>query len=125
MQETREIRAMAIAATTQLRPSNKGWRVPSQSNNGIYLVQPEVGTCSCPDHETNAVECKHILAVKFTMRRESGKRGVHQFERKVEVTYTQEWSAYNAAQCEEKDRFLELLAALCANVVTVKRDGPG
>ncbi len=37
-------------------------------------------------------------------------------EEKVKVTYTQEWSAYNRAQCEEKDRFLTLLADLCSGV---------
>lgn len=50
MQETREIRAMAIAATVQLRPGRGGWQVPSQSGTGSYVVDPELGECSCPDH---------------------------------------------------------------------------
>ncbi len=116
MQETREIRALAIAATTQLRPSADGWRVPSQSGAGSYNVDPDAGSCSCPDHETRAVECKHILAVRLTLRREKGKGGTYRYTRTAEVKYTQEWSAYNAAQCEEKDRFLELLADLCRNI---------
>ncbi len=113
MQETREIRGMAIAATVQLRPGRGGWHVPSQSGAASYVVDPELGECTCPDHETRRVECKHLLAVRFTIRRERGKGGAVTYERKVEVTYTQQWTAYNAAQCEEKDRFLELLAALC------------
>jgi hypothetical protein len=32
------------------------------------------------------------------------------------VTYTQNWPAYNAAQTEEKERFIVLLHALCALV---------
>lgn len=121
MEETREIRAMAIAATTQLRPSAHGWKVPSQSGNGSYVVDPDVGWCSCPDHETRAIQCKHLLAVKLTLRRERGKGGVYHYEKKVEVTYSQQWSAYNAAACEEKDRFLVLLADLCSGVPTKPR----
>ena len=34
----------------------------------------------------------------------------------MKVTYSQQWSAYNAAQCEEKDRFVTLLADLCSGV---------
>ncbi len=113
MQETREIRAMAIAATVQLAPGRGGWQVPSQSGAGTYVVDPELGECTCPDHETRGVVCKHLLAVRFTIRRERGKDGAVKYTREVEVKYTQEWSAYNAAQVEEKDRFLELLAAVC------------
>ena len=31
----------------------------------------------------------------------------------VKVTYKQNWPAYNAAQTEEKERFIVLLDALC------------
>ena len=117
MQETREIRALTIAATTALRPTANGWKVPSQSGTGgTYLVDPDFGSCTCPDHETRAVECKHIMAVRFTIRREKGKGGVHKITKEVQVTYSQNWTAYNAAQCEEKDRFLELLGDLCRRV---------
>src|SRR5688572_11005458 len=116
MEETREVRALVIAATTKLEAGRGGWRVPSQSGAGSYVVDPDMGFCTCPDHETNAVECKHIMAVRFTIRREEGKGGRHTITREVQVTYTQEWSAYNAAQCEEKDRFLELLADLCRGI---------
>ena len=34
----------------------------------------------------------------------------------VKVTYTQDWTAYNAAQCEEKERFMPMLADLCATI---------
>ncbi|HEY5335052.1 MAG TPA: transposase, partial [Mycobacteriales bacterium] len=32
----------------------------------------------------------------------------------VRVTYAQDWAAYNAAQCEEKERFLPMLRDLCS-----------
>jgi transposase len=125
MQETREIRALAIAASTQLRAGRGGWHVPSQTGTGSYTVDPEMGSCSCPDHELRAVACKHLLAVRLTIRRERGTSGAYQYERKVEVTYTQQWSAYNAAQCEEKDRFLDLLADLCSTVDAPRERKPG
>lgn len=34
----------------------------------------------------------------------------------LRVTYPQVWSAYNAAQCEEKSKFMELLADLCSGI---------
>ena len=107
---------MAIAATTQLRPGRNGWQVPSQSGMGDYTVDPDVGSCSCPDHETRAIECKHLLAVRLTLRREKGEGGAYRYTQVAEVRYTQQWTAYNAAQCEEKARFLELLADLCRGV---------
>jgi len=117
METTREIRALTIAATTMLRPSQGGWKVPSQSGGGSYLVDPVSRFCSCPDHETRGVACKHLLAVEFTIRRERGKGGTYTLtEEKVTVRYTQEWTAYNRAQCEEKDRFVSLLADLCRGV---------
>lgn len=117
METTREIRALTIAATTLLRPGRNGWTVPSQSGGVGYKVDPVSRSCSCPDHETRGIACKHILAVEFTIRREKGTGGVYRVtEEKVKVTYSQQWSAYNAAQCEEKDRFVELLADLCRAV---------
>src|SRR5262245_16547206 len=93
-----------------------GWRAPSQSGSGSYMVDPEFGTCSCPDHETRNVVCKHLFAVRLTIRRERGMSGEVKVTREVEVKYTQQWSAYNAAQCEEKDRFLDLLSGLVETV---------
>jgi len=118
MQETREIRALAIAATTQLRPGPEGWRVPSQSGAGPYTVDPDSGFCSCPDHETRLVECKHLIAVRLTIRRDKGTAGAYRVTREVQVTYSQQWSAYNAAQADEKRMFLELLSALTSGIAT-------
>ena len=49
------------------------WMVPSQSGGAPYEVSPDPPEphCTCPDHETNGVKCKHIYAVEYAMRRES------------------------------------------------------
>jgi len=71
---TREERGKAIAEKNgQIwRYSNGVYRVKSQSGNGSYRVEKNgLGwKCSCPDHQTRGVECKHIIAVKlsFEMR---------------------------------------------------------
>jgi transposase len=120
MQETREIRALVIAATVALKPGRNGWTVPSQSGSGTYWVDPEKGFCSCPDHELRQIACKHVLAVRLTMSREHNTTdGSYQITRTAEVVYSQSWSSYNVAQCEEKERFLDLLATLCRTL-----DGP-
>jgi transposase len=125
VQETREIRAMAIAAQVNLVRGNGGWHVPSQSGGGTYVVDPELGECNCPDHETRGVECKHLIAVRMTIRRERGKDGAVKYTREVEVKYTQQWTAYNRAQVEEKDTFLTLLSALCETVPQPQRAKTG
>ena len=114
--ETREVKALAIAATTNLRPGADGWTVPSQNGNGSYRVIPDEGTCTCLDHETRGVTCKHVLAVQYTLRRERGRGGAYVTTEEVKVSYTQEWSAYNAAQCGEKDQFVTPLADLCSSI---------
>ena len=49
----------------------------------------------------------------YALKREVAPDGTSVTE-EIKVTYTQEWAAYNAAQCEEKDRFMPMLADLCA-----------
>jgi hypothetical protein len=89
METTREIRALTIAATTQLRSGPGGWSVPSQSGGRPYKVDPVSRFCTCADHETRQIACKHILAVEFTIRRQKGKGGVYQVtEETVKVTHT-------------------------------------
>ena len=67
---TREERGQAIAEKSgQIwRHSDSVYRVKSQSGNGFYRVERnELGwKCSCPDHQTRGVECKHIIAVKLS-----------------------------------------------------------
>jgi transposase len=116
--EQRQARAFHIAATTALAPANGRWRVPSQTGTGVYTVTVTADGswfCSCPDHEETLAPCKHIQAVEITIQREAGKAG-EKFSEVVKMTYSQNWSAYNAAQCDEKRMFLQLLSDLCAGI---------
>ena len=120
----RQHKGLQIAALTKVSQNNGVWLVPSQSGAGSYQVNPQKGYCSCPDHETRQVRCKHLYAVEFTMKREYNVdgtvtdtiKGVVAETAEVQVTYPQHWAAYNAAQVEEKTRFIALLSDLCQNV---------
>jgi transposase len=71
------------------------------------------------------MKCKHIYAVEYTSRREiattttpDGATTVIETVIKTKkVTYKQNWTAYNAAQTHEGERFVELLSGLCAGIV--------
>jgi len=117
--EAREQRGLEIAATVKLRRKGGVWTVPSQSKHGrMYQVdvQGAAPTCSCPDHETRRVKCKHIHAVEFSIRRETRPDGTTTVTKTVRVTYSQNWPAYNAAQTHEKERVAELLRGLCDGI---------
>ena len=120
----REQRGLEIAALVKLAHKGKVWMVPSQSGNGTYEVNMAEGTCTCPDHETRGVLCKHIFAVQYTIKRETHPdesvtdtlRQTVTETKEVQVTYGQDWTAYNKAQTSEKARFMALLADLCQSV---------
>jgi transposase len=125
--DLREQRGMELAATRIIRRKKGVWFVPSQSGNGKYEVniRSEASTCTCLDHETRGVKCKHIYAATFVMKREQNEDGtttvtetVTVTETKQRTTYSQNWSAYNAAQTNEQDKFQSLLADLCSALVT-------
>jgi hypothetical protein len=123
----REQRALMIAATTRIEQNGAGWRVPSQSSKRSYRVSSDGTACTCPDYETRGMPCKHTMAVVIVMQRDNGSR-----PRTGEVvvavprrSYPQVWSAYNAAQCEEGERFPELLADLCSSVPGFAQSGRG
>ena len=124
--DQREFKGMQIAATMPVRRSTYGWLVPSQAGHGTYTVSPvnkalvECGaahefTCTCPDYELRGLPCKHVFAVEMTVSREYNSNGEMVAEN-VTVTYTQNWKAYNAAQCAEKDTFMPMLADLCSTI---------
>src|ERR1700691_2794701 len=83
------------------------WFVPSQSQNaGGYLVNLLAASCTCPDHELRGKKCKHVIAVELTQTVQVAADGQQVVTETVKVTrktYPQDWSAYNAAQCEEKE----------------------
>lgn len=127
MDNGRELRGLEIAAKARLkRLDSDRWFVPAQSSYVTtrghgYTVTPDVSSphCTCPDHETRQVKCKHIWAVEFTIQREYTNDGETETLTEtvtVKKTYRQEWSAYNAAQTNEKDQFQSLLRELCNGI---------
>lgn len=122
--DEREQRGMEIAATMRLSRRGTSWAVPSQAGNRTYIVDVngEAPTCTCPDHETRGVKCKHIFAVGYVITREHNSDGTTTVTERLTVTetkkttYPQNWPAYNAAQTSEKDRFQSLLYELCQGI---------
>jgi Transposase DDE domain len=121
----RERRGQHIATTCTLTKKGKIWLVPSQSGHGRYTVSPDCETphCTCPDHETRGLKCKHIFAVEFAIRRKEHRNGSTTVTQTLTVTetvkkptYAQDWPAYNTAQTNETDKFLNLLHDLCAGI---------
>lgn len=123
-QQQREQRGLVIAATAKLQRAGDRWFVPSQTGRGtFYTVKPDATQphCSCPDFECRQLTCKHLFAVHFVIQREFTFDEETQTETVTETvtvkqTYKQEWSAYNRAQTNEKDRFLSLLNELCEGI---------
>jgi transposase len=111
--EAREQRGLEIAATRKLLSKGNLWLVPSSVSKQKYIVDPNegTGTCTCPDYELRQLPCKHVYAVTYTIRREQTTPSGTVTET---ITYRQEWTAYNAAQTNEKDRVAELLRDLCS-----------
>jgi hypothetical protein len=120
----RESKALAIATHTKLvRKPNNTWTVPSQSGPKTYTVNPdpESLSCNCRDFEFRRVRCKHVLAVEIVLQREvtvsnNGRTQTVTETVTVKKKYTQEWSAYNRAQTNEKSQFLAFLYELCSKI---------
>lgn len=115
----REQRGLEMAARVRPQRNGSAYIVPSQTGKGtLYTVslKGEYPTCSCPDHETRLVKCKHIYAVEYSLRQETLADGTTTVTKTVRVTYRQDWPAYNAAQSHEKTRVSELLRGLCDGI---------
>jgi DDE family transposase/SWIM zinc finger len=128
----REQKGLQIAALRKIKKNGMGWLVPSQTSNGhTYKVDLEGQKCTCPDSRFRDQKCKHIFAVEYTIQRETITDGETTVTKTTEtvkvtkVTYRQDWTAYNAAQTEEKSRFMELLADLCSNIPQPEQIGAG
>src|SRR5215216_6946321 len=103
----REIKALQIAAKSKLTQKGNVWIVPSQAGHGDYEVRPDpqAPRCTCPDFEFRNAKCKHVLAVEYTLMRETtpdGQTVVIETVKVTRKTYSQDWKAYNAAQTKEK-----------------------
>ncbi len=122
--EAREQKGLEIAAKSKSQKSGDRWFVPSQTGRGtFYTVKPDTAQphCSCPDFESRQLRCKHLFAVEYVIQREFTYDEQTQTQTVTETvtvkqTYRQEWTAYNKAQTNEKDKFLELLAELCKGI---------
>jgi hypothetical protein len=120
--DARQEKGLQIAAMMKIQPEGNAWVVPSQTLVGKYTVtrDGEDFPCTCPDFELRRQHCKHAYAVEFFLKRETvvapdGTETVTETAA-VRVTYSQNWPAYNAAQCAEKELFLHLLRDLRAAV---------
>ena len=112
----RQMRGLAIAVLEKnIRPDRFGHKVPSQSGNGVYLVNLEYGAyCTCPDFEKRNLPCKHVFAVQALLK---GDEQLHDtLPEAVGKQITQPWQAYNAAQVNEGELFATLLRDLCDTV---------
>jgi transposase len=117
------------------------WCVFSLTSTSKYKVvlnsmDPKTGAhnrhiCECASFELHQDGCKHIRAVLWVKRQDDAdnREGKPPRERIPESdpiqfprkTYTQDWSAYEAAQANEKAEFLQLLSDLCSMIVEPER----
>ena len=116
--DARQERGLAIAATSKIEQNKLGWKVPSQSGNGAYIVNLDHGEpfCTCPDYEKRHQPCKHIHAVEYVIQRETKPDGAITYTEAIRVTYNQDWTAYNSAQTHEQEHFVTLLRDLCNGI---------
>lgn len=119
--DSREQKALEIAAKAKLTRKGNTWIVPSQAGPKKYTVDPdpESPRCTCPDFEFRQARCKHIFAVEYTIKREQSSDGqtiVTESVRVTHKTYTQDWPAYNKAQANERAHFLSFLYELCSGI---------
>ena len=114
--EAREQRGIELAERMRIKQDGERWIVPSASGEGRYSVSLAEQRCTCADHQTRRVKCKHIFAVEYVLTHEVEADGTETITEAVRVTYTQDWRAYNAAQTHEHERFLPLLRELCDGI---------
>ena len=114
-----QMQGMTIAASVRIEKNRLGYKVPSQSSNGSYVVNIDgEAFCTCPDFEKRQQPCKHVYAVYFVHHREQ-----HPIADEVAIgpearpaSYGQAWNAYNTAQTHERDHLLVLLREICDTV---------
>lgn len=125
LMELRKWRGMNIAKTSHIvKMSKNEWAVPSQSKTGAYTVKflLDKKTCTCPDFMERGLVCKHIFAVEISRTLEVvNNEGIKTTITKT-VKYSQDWTAYNKAQTNEKSLFMKLLYDLVQNVEEKTRE---
>jgi transposase len=116
--DTREAKALEIAARMRLEYRDGAWHVPSQSGGGVYRVTLRPESCACEDFALRAQACKHVIAARLVQERDCGGQApaIDTDVLPKKKTYRQDWPAYDQAQMTEKKRFLALLHDLCRGV---------
>ena len=111
-------RGLAIAESNTVEKNKLGWKVPSQSSSGTYIVNLDHGEpfCTCQHFEATHKKCQHIYAVEFIVQKEQRPDGTEVVTKTMRVTYTQNWPVYNEAQTHEQEHFGVLLHDLCGGI---------
>lgn len=127
---TREERGRMIAQGGGIKKLGSKFIVPSQTpgrKTPTYIVDLSEGSCSCPDHQTRGVCCKHQEAALFWIAwGETTGDDEPAAEPVKRRSYPQNWRAYNAAQTTEKSRVQQLLKSLCDGIEEpARKPGPG
>jgi hypothetical protein len=116
--EARQMKGLEIAEKATIKQTEKGWSVPSQSGKGTYEVYKRDNkmVCTCPDCEVRGVKCKHQWALEYYFQKRTDAQGNTTVTKIVKKTYSQDWTAYNAAQSDEIRLFDMLLKDLVAGM---------
>ncbi len=118
--DARKARGFEIAQTGQIKKNGNGWVVPSQSNGNSYNVEfsecDHKHSCNCPDYQYRRIKCKHIFAVEVIVTQEIDEHGVITETVTKKLSYTQNWTAYNQAQTQQKELFIRLLRDVCSTI---------
>jgi len=109
-------RGLKIAISNQVERNKLGYKVPSQSGNGTYVVNLDDGQpfCTCQHFESTHKKCQHIYAVEFIAQREQKPDGT--ITETMQIKYTQNWTVYDEAQMHEQEHFISLLRELCNGI---------
>ena len=116
--DVREERGKQIAATCKIEKNKLGWKVPSQSGNGSYIVNLDHGRHSALALITKSDNSHASISTlsTFIIQRETKQDGTETVTQSMNMTCTQEWTAYNDAQTHEQERFVTLLRDLCNGI---------
>ena len=104
----RKRRGLAIATLCPITPIPIGYKVPSQSGRGDYVVSlGDEPFCSCPDWEKRRLDCKHIHAVRALLDPEPDERELSASIREDKPKYTQQWGSVQRHPDQREGRFYE------------------
>lgn len=116
--EARKQKGREIAQKSRIQRTEQGWKVPSQTGEGYYIVVSNgfEAKCSCPDYETRHCKCKHLWAVELIVTKQIDNEGNVTITQTVRKTYSQDWKNYNLAQQKEKELFMKLLSDITKRI---------